>query len=58
VTVRPEAPFGGAIAARVRTVDRVIDPSAGTFGIVADLDNRDQRLPAGIRCKLTLDAVR
>ena len=58
VTVRPEAPFGGAIAARVRTVDRVIDPSAGTFGIVADLDNRDQRLPAGIRCKVTLDAVR
>lgn len=52
VTVLPEAPFGGEIKATLRTVDRVIDPAAGTVGVVAELDNRDQRLPAGIRCKL------
>ncbi len=52
VTVLPEAPFGGEIKATLRTVDRVIDPAAGTVGVVADLDNRDQKLPAGIRCKL------
>lgn len=52
VTVLPEAPFGGEIRATLRTVDRVIDPAAGTVGVVAELDNRDQRLPAGIRCKL------
>jgi hypothetical protein len=30
----------------------VIDPAAGTVGVVAELDNRDQKLPAGIRCRL------
>lgn len=52
VTVLPEPPFGGEIKATLRTVDRVIDPAAGTVGVVAELDNRDQKLPAGIRCKL------
>jgi RND family efflux transporter MFP subunit len=52
VTVLPEAPFGGEIKATLRTVDRVIDPAAGTVGVVAELDNRDQKLPAGIRCRL------
>jgi RND family efflux transporter MFP subunit len=55
VTVQPEPPFGGDIAATVRTVDRVVDSAAGTFGIVAQLPNADQALPAGIRCKLMLD---
>lgn len=52
VTVLPEAPFGGDIRATLRTVDRVIDLAAGTVGVVAELDNKDQRLPAGIRCRL------
>jgi RND family efflux transporter MFP subunit len=52
VTVLPEPPFGGEIRATLRTVDRVIDPAAGTVGVVAELDNRDQKLPAGIRCRL------
>lgn len=54
VTVTPEAPFQRAIKARIRTVDRVVDAAAGTFGIVADLDNGRQQLPAGLRCKLKL----
>jgi multidrug efflux pump subunit AcrA (membrane-fusion protein) len=52
VTVLPEPPFGGEIRATLRTVDRVVDAAAGTVGVVAELDNRNQRLPAGIRCKL------
>ncbi|MEY4755004.1 MAG: hypothetical protein RJA44_2679 [Pseudomonadota bacterium] len=52
VLVQPEAPFGQALQARVKMVDRVIDPAAGTFGVVAELDNRRQSLPGGIRCKL------
>lgn len=56
--VLPEAPFGGEIAARIHTVDRVIDPSAGTFGIVAEIDNRAQTLPAGIRCRIRLSGVK
>lgn len=54
VTVTPEAPFQRAIIARIRTVDRVVDAAAGTFGIVADLDNGKQQLPAGLRCKAKL----
>ena len=52
--VIPEAPFSREIPARIRTVDRVIDSAAGTFGIVADVDNARQDLPAGIRCMLRL----
>jgi RND family efflux transporter MFP subunit len=54
VKVTPEKPFGFAIAATVQTVDRVVDAAAGTFGIVAQLSNANQSLPAGIRCKLDL----
>lgn len=52
VSVTPEAPFQRAITARIRTVDRVVDAAAGTFGIVADLDNSKQQLPAGLRCRV------
>lgn len=54
VTIKPEAPFGGEIEAVIRTKDRVIDSAAGTFGIVATLDNAKQSLPAGIRCRVKL----
>jgi RND family efflux transporter MFP subunit len=54
VMVVPEAPFTRDIPARIRTVDRVIDAAAGTFGVVANIDNAKQTLPAGIRCKLKI----
>jgi RND family efflux transporter MFP subunit len=56
VTVTPEAPFAREIQARIRTVDRVIDAAAGTFGIVADIDNSRSELPAGLRCRVKLAA--
>lgn len=56
VSVTPEAPFLRPISARIRTVDRVVDAAAGTFGIVAALDNTRQQLPAGLRCKLAIAA--
>lgn len=56
VSVTPEAPFQRPISARIRTVDRVVDAAAGTFGIVAALDNTRQQLPAGLRCKLAIAA--
>jgi RND family efflux transporter MFP subunit len=58
VVVRPEAPFGGTIDAVIRTKDRVIDAAAGTFGVVATLDNARQTLPAGIRCKLQVPGLK
>jgi multidrug efflux pump subunit AcrA (membrane-fusion protein) len=55
VSVTPEAPFGDKpIQARVRTVDRVLDAAAGTFGIVAEIDNANGALPAGLRCRVKL----
>ena len=53
-----EKPFTKDIAARVKAVDRVIDAAAGTFGLVAEIANANDELPAGIRCKLSLPEVR
>jgi RND family efflux transporter MFP subunit len=59
--VLPEAPFNkGAqaeIATHVKTVDRVIDLAAGTFGVHLELPNVQQALPGGIRCKLRIAGV-
>ncbi|MFT7722469.1 MAG: efflux RND transporter periplasmic adaptor subunit [Roseateles sp.] len=55
VSVTPEAPFADRpIQARVRTVDRVVDAAAGTFGIVAEIPNARGELPAGLRCRVRL----
>jgi RND family efflux transporter MFP subunit len=59
--VLPEAPFNtGAnadIAASIKSVDRVIDSAAGTFGVHLELPNAKQGLPGGIRCKLRINQV-
>ena len=56
VSVTPEDPFGRPLQARVRSVDRVLDAAAGTFGIVAEINNTRGELPAGLRCRVTLPA--
>lgn len=60
-TVLPEAPFNtGAqaqIGATIKTVDRVIDSAAGTFGVFLELPNERQALPGGIRCKLRIRGI-
>lgn len=50
--VMPEAPVGGAHAARVTVVDRVVDAASGTFGVRLELPNPGYRLPAGVKCKV------
>ncbi|WP_418130120.1 hypothetical protein [Variovorax sp. 278MFTsu5.1] len=55
-TIVPEKPFSREIGVRIKTVDRVIDSAAGTFGVLAELDNTKQALPGGIRCRLRLGA--
>jgi len=50
--VRPQQPIGGAYPATVTVVDRVLDAASGTFGVRLALPNPEQRLPAGIRCKV------
>jgi multidrug resistance efflux pump len=48
----PEAPIGGKYTATVKIVDRVLDAASGTFGVRLELPNPDNRLPAGIKCKV------
>jgi hypothetical protein len=48
----PEAPIGGKYTAIVKIVDRVLDAASGTFGVRLELPNPDNRLPAGIKCKV------
>jgi len=52
VPVRPEAPVGGTLSARVTVVDRVVDAASGTFGVRLQIPNPDYRLPAGLKCKI------
>jgi RND family efflux transporter MFP subunit len=53
--VRPEQPVGGAYAAVVTVVDRVLDAASGTFGVRLALPNPDLLLPAGIACKVSFE---
>ena len=55
--VLPEAPVGGSYKATVRVIDRVMDPASGTCGVRLELPNPGLKLPAGIRCKLSLPGV-
>ncbi len=50
--VIPEAPIGGQYIAEVKIVDRVIDAASGTFGVRLELPNPNNRLPAGLKCKV------
>jgi RND family efflux transporter MFP subunit len=53
VSIAPEIALdGGNIAGTVNHVDRVVDSSSGTFGVLVFLENPDNRVPAGIRCKM------
>jgi RND family efflux transporter MFP subunit len=54
-TVYPNPPIGGKYSAAVTIVDRVFDPSSGTYGVRLDLPNPDRSLPGGQRCKVGFD---
>ncbi len=50
--VIPEAPVGGRYTAFVKIVDKVIDGASGTFGVRLELPNPDNKLPAGLKCRV------
>lgn len=52
-TVFPEAPVSGEYSAKVVVVDPIIDAASATFGIRLELPNPDNKLPAGLNCKLS-----
>ena len=51
----PELPQYGEHSATVQIVDKVIDPASNTFGVRLELPNREQLLPAGLRCTVRFD---
>jgi RND family efflux transporter MFP subunit len=52
VTVLPESPIGGRIQARVKLVDRMLDPSSGMFGVRLEVPNPRLAIPPGVSCKV------
>lgn len=56
VTVRPEQPVGGSYEARITVIDQVLDAATGTFGFRMELPNKDNLLPAGLRCTVEFAA--
>jgi hypothetical protein len=42
-------------AATVSSVDRIVDAASGTFVVFMDLPNPKLDLPAGVKCKATLN---
>lgn len=45
--------FSGKYKAKVVVVDKVIDAASGTMGVRLQLPNPDNRIPAGIKCRVT-----
>lgn len=52
LSVVPELPGAGPMAARVTHVDKIIDAASNTFRVRLSLPNPGNRLPAGARCKV------
>jgi membrane fusion protein (multidrug efflux system) len=51
-TVSGEKPVGGKYAAIVEVIDPLIDSRSGTFGIRLLLPNSQNKIPAGLRCRV------
>lgn len=54
--VTSDLPGLGAMAATVQSLDRVIDAASSTFRMRLSLPNPGNRVPAGLRCKISLEA--
>ena len=55
VQVHLDLPTRRVVTARIMVVDKVLNASAGTFGIRAEIANPDGFIPAGQTCKLTMN---
>ena len=52
--IKPELIKKSTRVARVRIVDPLIDPASGTFRVQLEMDNPNNKLPAGLRCSAML----
>ena len=46
--------FPGTFPARVVVVDKLVDAASGTLGVRLQMPNPDNKIPAGIKCSVTL----
>lgn len=53
LTIEVAQPFGGVYAAKVIVVDPVVDAASGTFGILLNLPNPNNIIPAGLKCTVS-----
>jgi RND family efflux transporter MFP subunit len=51
--VKPENSTSEEYLTEAKLVDRVIDAASGTFTVRLELPNPDQRIPSGLRCKVS-----
>ena len=52
--VIPQKPIGGEYNAYIKVIDPVVDAGSGTFGIRVLLPNPEKKIPAGIRCAVSI----
>ncbi len=52
--ITPTLPGFGAKPARIKIIDRIIDPASNTFRVTLELPNPDRSIPAGARCEADL----
>lgn len=57
VTLFPEGRFNKPYEGKVHRVDPLIDAASGTFAIRVEVPNKDQRLPAGLKCRIEFAPV-
>lgn len=57
ITIQPELPGAPSVTASVRHIDRVLDAASNSFRVRLTLPNPQNRLPAGLRCKVELPGV-
>ena len=55
--VLPEIPFNGRYAAKVRSVDRLVDGVSGTFVVFLEMPNPKLDIPAGVACKTSIPGL-
>jgi RND family efflux transporter MFP subunit len=57
VDVAPEIPAKSHYAAKIKTIDRLIDAASGTFVVFLELPNPKLDIPAGVKCKASFPAL-
>lgn len=57
VEVTPETHGRGRYAAKVRSIDKVIDAASGTFVVFLDLPNPKLEIPAGSKCRTVFPGI-